>query len=238
MAPGMQLGKMEGENVMTVLLVLASFLVFIVVDYFLNRHRAIRTVPAEAPHAAAAAWGADYVDGFLVPQSVSYHSGHSWLLRERKNVVRVGADEFAAALAGKIEKIELPKPGQWIRQGQKVIALMRDGQKTEMVSPTEGEVMAVNAEVVENPALLRQDPYGKGWLLSVHVPDEENTSRNLVPKMLVGEWMREAVERLYARQPALAGAVAADGGRPAEDLLAALPGSNWADVTSEFFLTK
>ena len=134
---------------MTVLLVLASFLVFIVVDYFLNRHKAIRTVAAEAPHAAAAAWGADYVDGFLVPQSVSYHSGHSWLLRERKNVVRVGADEFAAALAGKIEKIELPKPGQWIRQGQKVIALMRDGQKTEMVSPTEGEVMAVNAEVVE-----------------------------------------------------------------------------------------
>jgi len=48
----------------------------------------------------------------------------------------------------------------------------------------------------------------------------------------------EAVERLYARQPALAGAVAADGGRPAEDLLTALPGVNWKDVTSEFFLTN
>ena len=223
---------------MTVLLVLASFLVFIVVDYFLNRRKAIRTVPAEAPQAVAAAWGADYVDGFLVPRSVSYHSGHSWLMRERKNVVRVGADEFAAALAGRVDKIELPKPGQWIRQGQKTIVLMRGGQKTEMVSPTEGEVMAVNADVVENPALLRQDPYGKGWLLSIHVPDEENTSRNLIPKMLVGEWMREAVARLYACQPALAGAVAADGGRPAEDLLAALPGTNWQDVTSEFFLTK
>ena len=224
---------------MTVILVLASFLVFIVVDYFLNRRKAIRTVPVEVRQAAAAAaLGADYVDGFLVPQSVSYHSGHSWLVRERKNVVRVGADEFAAALAGKIEKIELPKPGQWIRQGQKTIVLTRGGQRTEMVSPTEGEVMAVNTEVIENPALLRQDPYGKGWLLSVHVPDEENTSRNLVPKMLVGEWMREAVERLYAHQPMLAGAVAADGGRPAEDLLAALPGTNWKDVTSEFFLTK
>src|ERR1035438_6387077 len=223
---------------MTVLLVLASFLVFIVVDYFLNRRKAIRTVPVEAPHAAAAAWGADYVDGFLVPRSVSYHSGHSWLVRERKSVVRVGADEFAAALAGKIEKIELPKPGQWIRQGQKAIVLTRNGQRTEMVSPTEGEVMAVNAEVLENPALLRQDPYGKGWLLSVHVPDEENTTRNLIPRKLVGEWMREAVERLYAHQPALAGAVAADGGRPADDLMAALPGANWETVTGEFFLTK
>ena len=65
--------------------------------------------------------------------------------------------------------------------------------------------MAINTEVIENPALLRQDPYGKGWLVSVHVPDEENTARNLIPRVLVGEWMREAVERLYARQPALEG---------------------------------
>ena len=88
--------------------------------------------------------------------------------------------------SGKIEKIELPKPGQWIRQGQKVISFFRDGQKTEMVSPTEGEVMAINSDVLENPALLRQDPYGKGWLVSVHVPDEENTNRNLIPRKLSG----------------------------------------------------
>jgi glycine cleavage system H protein len=222
---------------MTVALVLLTFLVFIVLDYALNRRKAIHTVPAEAPKSVPARMGGDYVDGFLVPQAVSYHSGHTWLVRERKNVVRVGADEFAAALAGKLEKIELPKPGQWVRQGQKVISFFRDGQKTEMVSPTEGEVMEINTEVLNNPALLRQDPYGKGWLVSVHVPDEENTTRNLIPKSLVSEWMRDAVERLYSRQPALAGAVAADGGRPAEDLLAALPNHDWKEVTAEFFLT-
>jgi len=223
---------------MTVILVLASFLVFIVVDYFMNRHKAVPAVSGEGSQAAASAWGADYVDGFLVPRSLSYHAGHSWLVRERKNVVRVGADEFAAALAGRIEQVELPKPGQWIRQGQRAFSFIRDGQKTEMVSPTEGEVIAVNQDVLSNPALLRQDPYGKGWLLSVHVPDEESTARNLIPAALVGDWMREAVGRLYAHQPALAGAAAADGGRPADDLLAAIPGANWKNVTSEFFLTS
>ena len=222
---------------MTVALVLVTFLVFIVFDYILNRRNAIAMVPVEAPQPVLAHVGGDYVDGFHVPTGLSYHSGHSWLVRERKNVVRVGADEFAAALAGKLEKIELPKPGQWVRQGQKVISFFRDGQKTEMVSPTEGEVMEINNEVLNNPALLRQDPYGKGWLVSVHVPDEESTTRNLVPKMLVREWMREAVERLYSHQPALAGAVAADGGRPAEDLLQGLPDTDWKSVTSEFFLT-
>jgi len=40
---------------------------------------------------------------------------------------------FAAALAGKVENVELPKPGQWIRQGQKVLSFYRGGEKTEMV---------------------------------------------------------------------------------------------------------
>ena len=212
---------------MTVPLVLVTFLVFIVLDYFLNRRKALNTVAVEAPKAVPALAGGDYVDGFLVPETVSYHSGHSWLVRERKNVVRVGADEFAAALLGHVERIELPKPGTWIRQGQKVVSFYRDGEKTELVSPTEGEVKEINTELLTNPAALRQDPYGKGWLVSVHVPDEESTSRNLIPKGLVRSWMQDAVERLYARQPALAGAVAADGGRPAEDLLAGRPDARW-----------
>jgi glycine cleavage system H protein len=222
---------------MTVILVLAFFLAFIVLDYFLNRKKAIQTVPVMAEATAPALAGGDFVDGFLVPERLSYHPGHSWLVRERKNYVRVGADEFAAALLGKLERIELPRPGQWIRQGQRILSFYRDGQKTEMVSPTEGEVMEVNSEILENPSALREDPYGKGWLLAVHVPDEENTTRNLVPAGLVGQWMREAVERLYSHQPALAGAVAADGGRPAEDLLAGLPDKDWKAVTGEFFLT-
>jgi glycine cleavage system H protein len=222
---------------MTVLLVLATFLVFIVLDYAMNRNKAIATAPAVAPQPVPALVGGDFIGGFHVPENVAYHPGHSWLVRERKNVVRIGADEFAAALLGKVERLELPKPGAWVRQGQKILSFYRDGVKTEMVSPTEGEIMEVNAELLENPGILRQDPYGKGWLLSLHVPDEENTGRNLVPRRLVGQWMRDAVERLYSAQPALAGAVAADGGRPADDVFAALPNTNWKEITGEFFLT-
>jgi len=171
---------------MTVILVLVTFLAFIVLDYVLNRGKRVVTVPATAARAVPAHVSGEMVDGFLVPANLSYHPGHAWLARERKGVIRVGADEFAASLVGKVEKIELPKPGQWIRQGQKVLTLYRDGEKTEMVSPTEGEVFEINAEVLNNPALLRQDPYGNGWLMTLSVPDEENTSRNLIPKGLLG----------------------------------------------------
>jgi len=173
----------------------------------------------------------------LVPHELTYHPGHSWLIRERRHLYRVGVDEFAAALVGPVERIELPKPGRWVRQGQRAWSFHRDGEKTEMVSPIEGEVVEVNSELAADPSLLRKEPYGRGWLMTIMVPDEENTARNLLPAGMVGAWMCDAVERLYARQPQLAGAVAADGGRPADDTFAALPDTSWKDLTREFFLT-
>jgi len=220
---------------MTVILVLVTFAIFILLDWVVNRRHAPQTDPS--PVRAVSLFQPSYVEGFLVPEELAYHPGHSWAFHERRNLVRIGMDEFAAALAGHVERIELPTPGQWIRQGQKAWSLFRDGRKTEMVSPAEGEVVEINREVLENPELLRKDPYGKGWLALVHVPDEESTARNLVPAGLVRSWMREAVGRLYARQPQLAGAVAADGGLPAEDLLRGLPDADWKEVTGEFFLT-
>ena len=223
---------------MVPLLVLGTFLTFILLDWLLSRNKVAQPAVAAAPaHAAALKLNPEHVEGFLVPEKLSYHPGHSWLMHERRNLVRIGVDEFAAALAGSVEKIELPKPGQWIRQGQRAWAFVRNGEKAEMVSPTEGEIVEVNQELVRYPSLVRRDPYGRGWVATIHVPDEESTNRNLVPAGLVRNWMREAVTRLYARQPMLAGAVAADGGRPAEDLLAAMPEANWKEVAGEFFLT-
>src|SRR6516165_12523329 len=83
---------------MTVLLVLATFLVLIVLDYALNRRTVMATVPIETGNAmtpATTAPAGDFVGGFHTPDNLSYHPGHSWLVRERKNVVRIGADEFA-----------------------------------------------------------------------------------------------------------------------------------------------
>lgn len=219
---------------MTVLLVLLTFLTFIVIDYVMSRRRLAVEVASTQP---ARELAETFVEGFRVPKELRYHPGHTWVLRERKNLVRVGIDEFAAAVMGKISRVELPRPGLWVRQGQKIFSFYRDGEKAEMVSPTEGEVVEVNTEALSDPSLLRKDPYGSGWLLVIHAPDDETVTRNLVPRQLVREWMREAVERLYLRQPRLAGTVAADGGRPVEDLLSALPGESWKKLTQEFFLT-
>jgi glycine cleavage system H protein len=219
---------------MTVILVLLTFIVFLAADLVLNWKKSASPALAVA---SPKPLPNDLVEGIPVPANLRYHPGHTWLSRERKNVLRVGMDAFAVALAGPIESIEVPKPGHWIRQGQKAIMIHRDGETIELLSPVEGEVTEVNTEAVSHPATFSQDPYGKGWLFRVYAPDEEGPSRNLLPAALVRPWMRNAMERLYQLQPDFAGATAADGGLPVENLAAALPHLPAKQLAEEFFLS-
>jgi glycine cleavage system H protein len=221
---------------MTLILVLLMFGTFILIDYLRSRHAVAHLAVAAAPVISRTAPTGEFVEGFLVPAKVRYHAGHGWAQRERSRLMRVGVDEFGAALLGNIDHIEMPKPGRWVRQGQKVWGFSRNGEKTEMVSPVEGEIVEVNPEVVKDPSLLRKDPFGQGWLMTVHVPDEESVQRNFMPVHLVKAWIRDCAETLFAKQPQLAGPVMADGGRPAEDFAASLPGTSWRELTQEFFM--
>lgn len=223
---------------MTVILVLMIFAVFISIDYLRNRNKAPQIAMEEVPMATAPMQLGALVEGFHVPERLRFHTGHGWAMRERSRLARVGVDEFGAALLGGVDRIDLPKPGHWLRQGQKAWTFFRNGEKTEMVSPVEGEVVEINTDVLKNPALLRNDPYGRGWLMAVHVPDEESVMRNLLPVHLVKEWIRDCSEKLFAKQPQLVGPVMADGGRPIENLTDGLPGSSWREITQEFFLAE
>ncbi len=93
----------------------------------------------------------------------------------------------------------------------------------------------MNPNVVRDPSLLRSDPYGKGWLITLHC-DEVSTWRNLLPVNLVRDWMKDTVSRLYANQPSLIGSAPADRGRLMDNLLATVPGAEWATITAEFFV--
>jgi glycine cleavage system H lipoate-binding protein len=177
------------------------------------------------------------VGGFQVPEKLRYHPGHTWALSESPSLVRVGMDEFASKLTGKLERIVLPQRGQWIRQGQKIWTLHRDGTSVDMVSPIEGSVADINEAVVRDPELARKDPYGEGWLVSVQSPDAKTNFRNLLGGALARWWTEESASRLQRRMPMAVGALAQDGGVAMGNLAAQIPGKDWAALAKEFFLS-
>jgi glycine cleavage system H protein len=223
---------------MTVILMLAMFAIFLTIDYLRKGKEARETAAArEEAEAIVPRALPTIVAGFELPANRSYHQGHTWAQQESPTLVRVGIDDFGARLAGNIDQISLPKRGQWLRQGQKFAILLRDGQKTELVSPVEGEVTSVNESLLENASMLNNDPYGQAWFVSVLAPDLAINFRNLLNGSLARKWMAEASSRLQLRIPALAGAVAQDGGVAVRDLTVQMPTAKWTEITREFFLT-
>ena len=231
---------------MTVLLVLATVVAFLLIDHFYSRRAELRVAPAERKPGPAEAPAAEapqprlqpaLVNGFAVPQNLLYHPGHTWALSESPTLVRVGIDDFAARLLGQIQGITLPQRGQWIRQGQKVWSVRRDGTTVDMLSPIEGNVTDVNQAVLQQPDLARTDPYGEGWLLKVESPDAKTNFRNLLGGSLARWWTEEAAMRLQRRMPGVLDAVAQDGGVAMDSITSHLPDQEWAEVVRDFFLT-
>lgn len=222
---------------MTVILILVTFAIFLTIDYLREEKRVEAPVEAQPVKIPARRMVPRFISGFELPENRRYHPGHTWAVEETPNLVRVGFDDFAARLLGRIDHIELPKRGQWIRQGQRLATVFRDGVKAELLSPVEGEVTQINEAALGDTSVAGRDPYGQGWLVSVYSPDAKTSFRNLLGGNLARSWMAEAAARLFGRMPALAGAVAQDGGLAVHDLTAELPDQKWGDLTQEFFLS-
>jgi glycine cleavage system H protein len=223
---------------MTVIMVLLTFAIFLSIDYVRGHKQLARQSEAQPMRRPSVSQVVPaFVAGFEVPENVRYHAGHTWALAESRELVRVGMDDFASKLVGKIESIALPQRGRWVRQGQKLWTIFRDGKSVDMVSPIEGTITDVNEAVARNPELARKDPYGEGWLVTVQAPDSKLNFRNLLSGTLARLWTEDSALRLRSRMPALAGAVAQDGGVAVDDLTALMPNQDWATVAKEFFLS-
>ena len=218
-------------------LVLATFVCFVVVDYYMQtrRPRAARAVAAPA-EPAAVSLPMNIVGGFELPAGLSYHSGHAWAAKESRTVVRIGLDDFAARLLGKVDGVELPARGRWLRQGEKGWTLARGGHRFEMLSPIEGEVVDVNPEVAKDPSIIRKDPYGLGWLVAVNSPAVDSNLKNLLRGSLAQRWTEESIATLQTQFSPSTAVHLQDGGHAIPDVLSVLPEERWDKVVHELFL--
>jgi len=224
---------------MTVLLVLATFAIFLTIDFFYSKakHPTMVVAPAMSKATATTQLKPSLVGGFSVPDNLRYHPGHTWALSESPNLVRIGMDDFATKLTGKIEQVSLPQRGQWVRQGQKIWSVVRNGIKIDMVSPIEGSVADINESAMKGPSLISQDPYGEGWMVTVQSPDSKTNFRNLLGGAMARWWTEESSLRLQRLVPCALGVLAQDGGVAVDDVAGTLPDEQWVKVTREFFLT-
>jgi glycine cleavage system H protein len=220
---------------MTVLLVVLTFAAFILMDYLVSRKRGTHAVPVVAP----ATWEPEplWVAGYQLPDTLHYHRGHTWARVLDADTVVVGLDDFARRLIGTAKGIRTPAVGDWLQQGEPAFGLTVDDRSAELVSPLDGEVVAVNPELARNPALATDDPYGRGWMFRLRPARLTANLRGLLSGRLARRWIEEAREALDLQLMALSGSVLQDGGEPVADFARQLPAEDWRRLVGEFLLT-
>ena len=81
--------------------------------------------------------------------------------------VTVGITDHAQAQLGELVFVELPELNKKFCIGDEAAVVESVKAAADIYSPVQGEVVEVNEDVIENPQLINEDPYGKGWILRV-----------------------------------------------------------------------
>ncbi len=221
---------------MSILFVLLTFLLILTVMYFRRPQTAAEALQV-APVKTLGAPVMLKQAGFEVPEGYCFHPGHTWVMDEGRQNARVGIDAFAGNLFGKIDSVELSDLNRWVRQGQKLCTVTREGRSIDMLSPVEGVLISVNHEVLKNPNLVIEDPYRNGWLCVVKAPEMATNVKNLLQGPIVPAWMQNSIARIGAMVQQLTPALAQDGGLPIKGLLFQVDASVQQQLVKEFFLT-
>jgi len=104
------------------------------------------------------------------PGELKYHPEHDWA-RIEGDEATLGITWHAQDSLGELVHYEPPDVGATITKDGAYGEVESVKAVSDLVSPLSGEVLAVNAEVVDRPELVNADPYGKGWLVRIRLSD-------------------------------------------------------------------
>ena len=107
------------------------------------------------------------------PDDLKYHHEHDWARIEGDEAL-LGVTWYAQDALGELVHYEAPDVGSTITKDSSYGEVESVKAVSDLISPLSGEVLEVNAKVVDAPETVNDDPYGDGWLIRIRMssPDE------------------------------------------------------------------
>lgn len=120
---------------------------------------------------------------------------HLWARRESDGRVVVGIDVLGLENLGELAFVSLGKVRQLVRRGESLGSLEAAKMTGEVASPIGGRIVARNDDVLANPRLVNDDPYGAGWLVVLEPDDWESDACQLLHGEAVAPWVEGELKR-------------------------------------------
>lgn len=108
------------------------------------------------------------------PQNLKYTKEHEWI-RIEGNEAYIGITDFAQNELGDLVYIEVETVGETVSKDEVFGTAEAVKTTSDLFMPVSGEILEFNTELSadggDNPGIINEDPYGKGWIVKIKLSD-------------------------------------------------------------------
>lgn len=105
------------------------------------------------------------------PEDLKYTKEHEWI-RIDSDSATVGITAHAGSELGEVVYVELPTPGDKFDANEAFGTVESVKAVSELFMPVSCEVTQVNETLADTPEHVNDDPFGKGWMVTIRLSDE------------------------------------------------------------------
>ena len=132
-----------------------------------------------------------------VPAGVFISPQHAWAKIEMNGTVRVGPDDLIRKIFERIDGVELPESGQFVKRGDSLFSIKYGDFDLQIPAPISGKITAVNTEHTEHPEWLSIKPFELSWMCGIEPSNlaEELAGFRIGQDSVV--WYQEEINRYH-----------------------------------------
>lgn len=107
-----------------------------------------------------------------IPQELRYTKSHEWI-KTTDGVASIGLTDYAQKQLGDLVFVNMPEVGDEVVKGETFSDVESVKAVSDVYSPISGTIAEINEELLDNPALINEDPYDAWFVKVENITDEE-----------------------------------------------------------------
>ncbi len=111
---------------------------------------------------------------FIFPESLLYYSTFVWVEDRGRGVFRIGLTDYGQHVLDDIISISLPEKGIFVEKDEEIVSIDSIEDIFVIQSPISGTIDEINMEIRQDPEILNESPYEKGWILELEIGAEDD----------------------------------------------------------------
>ena len=110
-----------------------------------------------------------------IKPELKYTKDHEWISIDGDSAT-IGITDYAQGELGDIVYVEIESLGEQLDKEEIFGSVEAVKTVSDLFLPVSGEITEMNEGLEDNPELINDDPYGKGWIIKMKISDQNELS--------------------------------------------------------------